>query len=99
MIALYCQEQHKPPQDLCADCAALQEYALKRLENCTFGDDKPKCSACPVHCYKPAMREAIRDVMRFAGPRMLVHHPVLALGHAVDGVLHRPPKTKRKTPS
>ncbi len=99
MIALYCGEQHKTADGLCAECTALQEYALKRLEKCTFGTDKPKCSACPVHCYKPAMRDAIRDVMRHAGPRMLMHHPVLALGHAVDGVLHRPPKTRKKTPS
>ena len=44
------------------------------------------------------MREAIRVVMRYAGPRMLVRHPVLALGHTIDGVLHRPPKPPRKVP-
>ena len=96
MTALYCRDHHKPQAGLCADCAALQEYALARLERCTFGADKPKCSACPVHCYKPAMREAIRVVMRYAGPRMLVRYPVLALGHAIDGARHRPPKAGRR---
>ena len=92
MIALYCRDQHQPPEGLCADCAALQEYARARLERCTFGADKPKCAACPVHCYQPAMRAAIRAVMSYAGPRMLVRHPVLAMGHAVDGLRHRPAK-------
>ena len=99
MIALYCREKHAPAEGLCADCAALQDYAMLRLERCKFGADKPKCAACPIHCYKPAMRETIRDVMRYAGPRMLVHHPVLAVQHTLDGVLHRPPKTAGGKPS
>jgi len=32
------------------------------------------------------MRSAIRAVMRYAGRRMLVRHPVLALRHAIDNV-------------
>ena len=88
MIALTCRDQHASQDGLCKECTALQEYALQRLEHCTFGAEKPKCSACPVHCYKPAMREAIRSVMAYAGPRMLVRHPVLALGHVVDGLRH-----------
>lgn len=96
MIALYCKDHHKPVAELCADCRALQEYALGRLEHCRYGADKPKCAACTTHCYKPAMRDAIRDVMRYAGPRMLVRHPVMAVGHTVDGLLHRP-KAKGKT--
>ena len=95
MIRLSCRDLHSPEEDLCPDCASLQEYALARLEHCTFGADKPKCSACPIHCYKPEMREAICAVMRYAGPRMLVRHPVLALGHTIDGALHRPSKDWR----
>ena len=97
MIALYCRDLHKAGDGLCADCVSLQEYALTRLERCTFGPDKPKCADCPIHCYKPAMRNAIRDVMRYSGPRMLVRHPILALGHTIDGVLHRPDKSKAKS--
>lgn len=88
MIRMYCRDLHHPADKLCTDCTALLSYALQRLEHCTFGPEKPKCSACPVHCYKPAMREAIRSVMAYAGPRMLVRHPVLALGHVVDGLRH-----------
>ena len=89
MIALYCRDHHAPQEGLCADCTALQDYALQRLEKCTFGADKPKCSACPIHCYKPDMREAIRAVMAYAGPRMLLRHPVLAAQHVADGLRHR----------
>ncbi len=92
MIELYCKEHHKPEADLCADCSMLQEYALTRLERCKYGPDKPKCAACTTHCYKPAMRDAIREVMRYAGPRMLLRHPVMALGHTVDGIMNRPKK-------
>jgi hypothetical protein len=32
------------------------------------------------------MREKIRDVMRYAGPRMLLTHPVMAIAHLLDGL-------------
>jgi len=96
MIALYCRDHHESKDELCSDCGVLQEYALSRLERCQYGPDKPKCSACTTHCYKPAMRDAVRKVMHYAGPRMLVKHPVLALGHTVDGLLHRPKVQKEK---
>jgi hypothetical protein len=96
MIRLYCSDRHDAGEALCEDCSALREYAMARLERCKFGADKPKCSACPVHCYKPAMREKIRLVMKYAGPRMMLKHPVMAVGHVMDGVLHPAPKVSRK---
>jgi len=54
------------------------------MENCPFKEGKPVCSACSIHCYKPAMREGIRQVMRYAGPRMLLRHPLLTLAHFLD---------------
>ena len=71
-----------PP--LCPQCQALLDYAHKRLEHCKFGEDKPSCTRCPVHCYKPAMREQIRQVMRYSGPRMLLHDPIMAIRHLWD---------------
>lgn len=91
MIRLACRGRHGTGEALCDVCSTLEQYALSRLESCRFGDDKPKCSECPVHCYKPAMRQAIREVMRYAGPRMPLRHPVLAVGHVMDGLLNRPP--------
>lgn len=84
MIGLYCRVQHGGRDGLCAECTALRDYAFLRVNRCRFGADKPVCAKCPVHCYKPDMRERVRDVMRWAGPRMLVHHPLLAVRHLVD---------------
>ena len=73
-----CQVGHGGP-GLCGECRELLEYSLARLEHCKFGNAKTKCHKCPVHCYRPDMREKIRIVMRFSGPRMLLYHPLEAL--------------------
>ena len=73
-----------PVPSLCPQCQALLDYAHQRLEHCRFGEDKPSCTRCPVHCYKPAMREQIRQVMRYSGPRMLLHDPIMAIRHLWD---------------
>ena len=80
MIRIYCRAHHKG-EPLCISCAELQSYVDERLEKCPFGMEKPTCKDCRVHCYRPEMREQIRDVMRFAGPRMLFYHPILTLRH------------------
>lgn len=85
MISLYCHDHHTTKTGLCDDCTALWEYALERLLRCPFAPDKPTCANCPVHCYKPEMREKIRVVMRYSGPRMLLRHPVLTIRHLLDG--------------
>ena len=84
MIELYCHCQHHSTKGvLCADCQALSSYANLRIESCPFMETKTFCSACKVHCYQPAMREKIRTVMRWAGPRMLPKHPVLSMRHVM----------------
>jgi len=84
MIELYCRGVHRRG-DLCEECSTLSAYARSRLDGCRFADAKPVCSRCVVHCYRPPMRDAVRAVMRYAGPRMLLSHPLLALAHVVDG--------------
>ncbi|MEP7379437.1 MAG: nitrous oxide-stimulated promoter family protein [Chloroflexota bacterium] len=83
MIEIFCHGKHGTGGEVCPDCVALHAYAIERLERCVFGADKPTCRRCPVHCYKPAMREAIRGVMAYAGPRMLWSHPILAIQHVI----------------
>ena len=87
MIALYCRAHHNPENKICEDCEALMAYSNARLDHCRFGEEKPVCSKCPVHCYKKDRREEIREVMRFAGPRMILHRPWLAIRHLVDSKL------------
>ncbi len=82
MVRMYCGGHHHAGRaPLCAECAALMRYAARRLERCVFGDAKPNCADCAVHCYRVEMREKIRQVMRWAGPRMLLRHPILAISH------------------
>jgi hypothetical protein len=69
------------PPVVCASCADLLTYAEKRRAHCPK-DPKPFCSHCDTHCYSPEQAEHMREVMRYAGPRSVLH------GHAVDGIRH-----------
>ena len=80
MIALYCRKKHST-RELCDDCRALAEYADRRTMVCPKMAEKTFCSQCKSHCYRQDMRERIREVMRFAGPRIILHHPIAALRH------------------
>ncbi|UCD10047.1 MAG: nitrous oxide-stimulated promoter family protein [Dehalococcoidales bacterium] len=84
MISIYCKGHHGS-QNTCDDCLELGGYALERLKKCPFREDKPTCAQCLVHCYKPVMRERIREVMKYSGPRMIYTHPIMAIQHLFDG--------------
>lgn len=84
MIALYCRKKHKTKRGLCSECAALDEYARQRSDKCPFMETKTFCSNCKVHCYKPQMREKIREVMRFSGPRMIFRQPWAVIHHIIE---------------
>lgn len=89
MIKLYCKKQHKVKSGLCPECQALKKYAELRSDKCPFMENKTFCSNCKVHCYKKEMREKIRQVMRFSGPRMIFHHPVMAINHLMQSKKER----------
>ncbi len=95
MIAIFCRDHHRSSTP-CPDCLALFDYATERLVRCPFGEEKPTCLKCPVHCYRPAMRERVRAVMRYAGPRMVWRHPILTLLHLYwDSRREAPPRPVR----
>ena len=100
MIAISCRDLHGTRRGrLCAGCDELRGYAHQRLTRCPFRPDKPTCANCKVHCYKPEMRERVRQVMRHAGPKMLLRHPVLALLHLlVDERRPAPEKPAKRRP-
>lgn len=95
MIRLYCQAHHhesstqsaESRKALCPDCTALLAYCEQRLAACPFAAQKPTCFNCTIHCYRPEMKERIREVMRTSGPAMLFRHPILALRHLIHGWL------------
>ncbi|MGL4446474.1 nitrous oxide-stimulated promoter family protein [Shewanella sp.] len=80
MVKIYCKAKHHS-QPLCEECAELLEYAATRLDRCPYGQHKPTCNQCPVHCYKPAQKKIVKEIMIFSGPRMLLSHPIRAIKH------------------
>jgi len=85
MVGIYCAAHHGSDGDsLCEECREFLHYAERRLRKCPYGDEKPTCANCPVHCYKPARKDQAREIMRYAGPRMLLRHPLLAIAHQLD---------------
>ncbi len=90
MVRIYCRGHHGARGGLCEGCTDLRDYAFARLDRCRYAEGKPTCANCEVHCYGPKMRVRVREVMRYAGPRMMARHPVMALRHVVDG-RRRPP--------
>lgn len=85
MVAIHCRVEHGHDQP-CMSCRELLAFAELRLSRCPFGERKPTCASCPIHCYRPDRREQVRRVMRIAGPRMLFRHPWLLLRHWLDGL-------------
>jgi hypothetical protein len=85
MVKIYCKAKHNTKKELCPECAEFFGYAEMRLDKCPFQENKTTCGKCRIHCYKPEMREKVKAIMRYSGPRMLLHHPGLAMHHAIDG--------------
>jgi hypothetical protein len=85
MVQIYCADHHVAADGvLCEECGEFLHYAQRRLEKCPYGEDKPVCAKCPIHCYKAVQREQARMIMRYAGPRMMLRHPWLSLTHMLD---------------
>lgn len=81
MMIIYCRAHHDSSGELCQACSQLLDYAETKLDRCPYGQQKPTCNQCPIHCYKAEQKEQMRLVMRYAGPRMLLPHPLLAIRH------------------
>lgn len=100
MVRIYCADKHGTVRGtLCEACGPLLEYADERLAKCPFGEEKTTCRECPIHCYRPAERTSMKEVMRYAGPRMLWRHPLLAIRHLWierQGPPPWPPRTRRE---
>ncbi|RME45284.1 MAG: nitrous oxide-stimulated promoter family protein [Chloroflexi bacterium] len=98
MIYIFCEKKHGLKGELCTECQELLDYAHLRLQKCPFQEEKSTCANCRIHCYRPDMRERVREVMRFSGPHMLYRHPILAFMHLVVDERRPapdPPKARR----
>lgn len=94
MVRIHCKAHHSQLSQ-CPTCQEFNQYALMRLDRCPYGEQKPTCNKCPIHCYKPVMREQARQIMSYAGPRMLLKHPILAIKHLANEQRQVPSKPEQ----
>jgi len=95
MVNIYCKAKHETHRGLCPEDTEFLAYTKMRLDKCPFQEKKSTWGKCLVHCYNPDMREKVKGIMRYSGPRMLLHHPGLALHHVWDG-RKKPQKLSKK---
>ena len=87
MIGIYCHGRRHAAGKVCGKCWHLLRYAVKCIDACPYkGGGKPVCGICPSHCFDPAIRREFNHVMRYAGPRMMIFHPVLTTLHFLDAL-------------
>ena len=62
MISLY--SRHKTgTYKLNGSYKELAEYCERRLDHCYWGNKKPSCKNCSIHCYNKAKREEIKKII------------------------------------
>ena len=96
MVEIYCRGNHRKGT-LCEECRDLLAYSTMKLDKCVFSEAKPTCAKCRIHCYENEMRERMRTVMRYSGPRMAFRHPVLTIMHSIDSRARPSTKAERKS--
>ena len=87
MIEIYCHRRLKQ-NTIPEEYQQLIAYAHNRLSHCRFGENKPVCKKCPIHCYAPKERQQIRELMRWVGSRMIIYAPKAALIHGGISLKH-----------
>lgn len=80
MTRIYCKNKHTE-KSICSECFDLLNYAHSKLDNCKYQNNKPSCKKCKTHCYRAEERNKIKNVMRYAGPRMFWHYPIATIRH------------------
>ena len=89
MVLAYCKKNHGS-ESLCDECREFLTFALTRLACCPFGENKPTCLKCKIHCYRAEEKETARQIMREQGPRMLLRHPILTAEHLIKNMKEAP---------
>ena len=91
MTEIYCHAHHNTKEGLCPECEEFYLYSVKRLACCPFGEKKPVCAKCKIHCYGKGYKERAKEIMAFSGPKLLLKHPILSMRHIMA------PRTSGKT--
>lgn len=85
MVKIYCRGNHGT-KVLCEACEALLSYAEGKTDKCPRMAVKKFCSGCPHPCYGPVQRDAIKAVMKYSGPRLIVYAPIKMIQHVFDSL-------------
>ena len=86
MVLAYCKKNHGS-ESLCDECREFLTYALTRLACCPFGENKPTCLKCKIHCYRAEEKETARQIM-------LLRHPILTAEHLIKNMKEAPEKPR-----
>lgn len=84
-VEVYCAGQHAGAvcssvvlpaglgkRSICAECRSFLEYAIAKRLKCPLEAEKPTCKHCRIHCYDKVRREKVREIMSYAGRRLMM---------------------------
>lgn len=84
-VEVYCSGKHRAAEQapvalpagigersLCPECASFLEYAVTKRLKCPLEADKPICKHCRIHCYDRQHREKVREIMSYAGRKLVM---------------------------
>lgn len=93
-VEVYCAGKHRAAEQtriilpaglgerrLCPDCASFFEYAMAKRLKCPLEAEKPSCKHCRIHCYDKPHREKVREIMAYAGRRLMMRGRLDYLWH------------------
>ena len=98
MTEIYCHAHHNTKEGLCPECEEFYLYSVKRLACSPFGEKKPVCAKCNIHCYGKGYKERAKEIMAFSGPKLLLKHPILSMRHILALFREPPEKTTAAKP-
>ena len=78
MTEIFCHAHHDTKEGMCPECEDFYLYAVKRLACCPFGEKKPVCGSCKIHCFGKGYKEKAKEIMAFSGPILILNHPYLS---------------------
>ena len=87
MVEIYCRGHRHFASGICVNRTSSLLYSYDRIEKCPFNcSQKPACGLCRTNCFTAKRYRQFRQIMRYAGPRMMLYHPYLTMVHIWDAV-------------
>ena len=84
-VEVYCSGKHRGVErskyplpsglgvrKICLECAEFLEYAITKRFKCPLEAEKPSCKNCHIHCYAGPQRMKIKEIMAYAGRRLMM---------------------------